>query len=87
MYGLILHGHAHTPVANSLLIIMVQHIQSLHARDEIKLITYATYFRDGHAPPPRIHHATVFPWARKAFNAKDLRMVIAVGQQLEAKWI
>ena len=32
--------------------IMVQHIQSPHARDEIKLIKYATYFRDGHAPAP-----------------------------------
>ena len=31
---------------------MVQHIQSPHARDEIKWIKYATYFRDGHAPAP-----------------------------------
>jgi hypothetical protein len=51
-YGLIQHGHAYTQVATSFLSIMVQHIQSPHARDEIKLITYATYFRDGHAPAP-----------------------------------
>ena len=48
MYGLILHGQAHTQVANSLLIIMVQHIQSLHARDEVKLINITT---GGSAPP------------------------------------
>jgi hypothetical protein len=32
--------------------ITVQHIQSPHARDEIKLIKYATCFRDVHAPTP-----------------------------------
>ena len=63
MYGLIQHGHAHTHVANTFLSIMVQHIQSPHARDEIKLIKYATHFRDGHAPTPNYtnHHSTVVP--------------------------
>ena len=63
VYGLIQHGHAHTQVTKSLLIIIVQHIQSLHARDEIKLIKYATHVRDGHAPTPNYtnHHSTVVP--------------------------
>ena len=63
MYGLIQHRHAHTHVAKSLLIIIVQLIQSPHARDKTKLIKYATHFRDGHAPTPNYtnHHSTVVP--------------------------
>ena len=65
MYGHIQHGHAHTQVTKISLIIIVQHIQSPHARDEIKLIKYATHFRDGHAhaPTPNYtnHHSTVVP--------------------------
>ena len=46
-----------------MLIIIVQHIQSPHAREKIKLIKYATHFRDGHAPTPNYtnHHSTVVP--------------------------
>ena len=63
LYGRIQHGHAHTHVANTFLSIMVQHVQSPHARDEIKLIKYATHFRDGHAPTPNYtnDHSTVVP--------------------------
>ena len=67
-----LHGHAHTQVTKSLLIIMVQHIESLHARDEIKLIKYATHFRGRHAPTPNTPTplTTVFRRAREAFDAR-----------------
>ena len=63
MYGLIQHRHTHTQVTKSLLIIIVQHIHSPHARDETKLIKYATHVQDGHAPTPNYtnHHSTVVP--------------------------
>ena len=87
MHGRIQHGHAQIHVTNTCLSIIVQHIQSPHARDEIKLIKYATHFRDGHAPTPNYtnHHSLVVPEHAER-PEQDLRMTITGGQQLEEEW-
>ena len=50
---------------------MVQHIQSLHARDETQLISYAIHFRDGHAPTRNTPLHFLPLGTREAFNAHN----------------